>query len=74
MEYDNDSSNIECILRHLAYKGYTEHLGFLQHWYRIRKNDDEGQSFHKIQELRNPSTKHQCEQCILRKFAHMIAA
>ena len=54
MEYDNDSSNIECILRHLAYKGYTEHLGFLQHWYRIRKNDDEGQAFTKFKSYEIP--------------------
>ena len=64
MEYDHDSSKIEYVLRYLANKGFTEHLGFIQHWYRSRKSDDEGKNFRKIQELRNPSTRHQCEQCI----------
>ena len=48
----------------MANKGFTEHLGFIQHWYGSRKSDDEGKNFRKIQELRNPSTRHQCEQCI----------
>ena len=61
---DQDTNNTDCILKYLAHQNFKGHLGFLQHWYRSRLNDEKGQHFSKIQELRNPSTKHCCEKCI----------
>ena len=64
--YDHDASNNDFILGYLAYKKFTEHLGYLQHWFGGRRNDDTriGRNYYKISELLNPSIEHHCEQCI----------
>ena len=68
IQYDEDSNNVNYILRYLAFKNCKEHLGYLQHWFRNRKNDNKGKNFYKIHELQNPSIKHYCEQFIFTEY------
>ena len=48
---DHDSNNSDYILRYLAYNNFSEHLGYLQHWFRSRRNDDRGLNYYKINAL-----------------------
>ena len=54
---DQDTNNTDCILNYLAHQNFKGHLGFLQHWYRSRLNDEKGQHFPKFRnyEIHLPS-------------------
>ena len=64
IEYSQDSTDTDCILKYLAHRGFKEHLGSLQYWYHSRFDDERGRYLSKVQELQDPSTKHFCEECV----------
>ena len=50
-------------LEYLAHKGFKEHLGALQIWYRDRLNDHSRDFFWIVSQRLGLSVKHTCEEC-----------